>query len=383
MARVRPRGISGRFSGVDWEGFLAIRLSCHSGAVSDSWPHDLLDWYGAHARVLPWRNPPGAALPDDPDWPYRVWLSEVMLQQTTVEAATPYFHAFTARWPTVAALAACDDDDLMQAWAGLGYYARARNLLACARAVVAQHGGRFPGEEAALRALPGIGDYTAAAVAAFGFGRDAVVIDGNVERVVTRLLALAEPLPGARGAIRAALATAMPAGRAGDFAQGLMDLARRVCTPRAPRCLACPIAATCAGRQTGAPEDFPVKPAKKARPQRQGTAWWIEAEGQVLLVRRPAKGLLGGMLALPSCDWRGQAAVPPLSGDWQAMGVVRHGFTHFELALTVKALRLAARPELDGEWVAVGSAATGLPTLFAKAVQLVLAHARDDGTNAA
>jgi len=348
--------------------------------VSDSWPLALLDWYGAHARVLPWRNPPGAPLPDDPDWPYRVWLSEVMLQQTTVEAATPYFQAFTARWPSVAALAAADDGELMQAWAGLGYYARARNLLACARAVVAQHGGRFPGEETALRALPGIGDYTAAAVAAFGFGRDAVVIDGNVERVVTRLLALRAPLPGARGAIRAALAEVLPRGCAGDFAQGLMDLARRVCTPKAPRCLVCPIAAACAGRRTGAPEDFPVKPAKKARPLRQGTAWWIEADGDVLLVARPAKGLLGGMRALPSCDWRGGDAPPPLAGDWQMLGVVRHGFTHFELELQVMALRLAGRPALDGSWVAVDKAATGLPTLFAKAVQLALAMRAEAGT---
>jgi len=347
--------------------------------VNDSWPLALLDWYRAHARVLPWRNPPGAALPDDADWPYRVWLSEVMLQQTTVEAATPYFLGFTARWPTVAALAAADDGDLMQAWAGLGYYARARNLLACARAVVATHGGRFPGEEAALRALPGIGDYTAAAVAAFGFGRDAVVIDGNVERVVTRLLALAEPLPGARTAIRAALAGVLPQGQAGDFAQALMDLARRVCTVKAPRCLACPIAGACAGRRTGAPEDFPVKPAKKARPTRQGTAWWIEVDGAVLLVRRPAKGLLGGMRALPSCNWRRRDAPPPLAGDWQKLGVVRHGFTHFELELAVMALRLPVRPDLAGEWVAADQAATGMPTLFAKAVQAALALRGDDG----
>ncbi len=348
--------------------------------MNDSWPALLLDWYRAHARVLPWRNPPGAALPADPDWPYRVWLSEIMLQQTTVEAATPYFHAFTARWPDVAALAAADDGELMQAWAGLGYYARARNLLACARAVVADHGGRFPADAAALRALPGIGDYTAAAVAAFGHGRDAVVIDGNVERVVARLLALAEPLPGARTRIRAALADVLPPGQAGDLAQAMMDLARRVCTARAPRCLACPIAAACAGRQTGAPADFPVKPAKKPRPTRQGTAWWIEAAGAVLLVRRPAKGLLGGMLALPSCDWRGGAAAPPLPGPWQLLGVVRHGFTHFDLELQVAALRLPARPELAGDWVAVAEAGEGLPTLFAKAVQLALAQRRDDGT---
>lgn len=351
--------------------------------MSDSWPDPLLHWYAAHARQLPWRNPPGAALPGDDHWPYRVWLSEVMLQQTTVEAATPYFHAFTARWPTLADLAAADDGDLMQAWAGLGYYARARHLLACARAVVAQHGGRFPADEAALRALPGIGDYTAAAVAAFGFGRDAVVIDGNVERVVARRLALATPLPGGRAAIRAALAAVLPPGRSGDLAQALMDLARRVCTVKAPRCLACPIADTCAGRQTGAPEDFPVKPAKRPRPQRQGTAWWIEAAGDVLLVRRPGKGLLGGMLALPSCDWRGPDAAPPLAGHWQALGVVRHGFTHFDLVLQVQALVLPARPDLAGDWVAADQAGSGLPTLFAKAVQLALAQRAGSGTMAA
>jgi len=340
--------------------------------VTHSLPHDLIAWYRQNARVLPWRNPPGAALPADAAWPYRVWLSEVMLQQTTVEAVTPYFHAFTARWPSVAALAAADDADVMQAWAGLGYYARARNMLACARAVVAQHDGRFPGDEAALRALPGIGDYTAAAVAAFGFGRDSVVIDGNIERVTTRLLAIATPLPAARAAIRAGLMPMLPAGQAGDFAQAMMDLARRVCTPRAPKCLLCPIAGACAARQAGNPEDYPVKPAKRARPTRLGTAWWIEVNGDVLTVQRPAKGLLGGMRALPSCDWRGGHAAPPLDGNWQLIGAVRHGFTHFELELRVAALWLDARPAFDGaDWVKVADiAGVGLPTLFAKAAAL-------------
>lgn len=344
--------------------------------MTDSWPLLLIDWYRAHARVLPWRNPPGAALPDEADWPYRVWLSEVMLQQTTVEAVTPYFHAFTTRWPTVAALAAADDAQVMQAWAGLGYYARARNLLACARAVVAQHGGRFPGTEAELRALPGIGDYTAAAVAAFGFGRDAVVIDGNIERVTTRLFGIATPLPAARGAIRSALGAVLPEGQAGDFAQAMMDLARRVCTPRNPQCLLCPIAAACAARSAGNADDFPVKPAKRARPTRQGTAWWIEVDKHVLTVQRPAKGLLGGMRALPSCDWKGMGAQPPLPGDWLLLGAVQHGFTHFELELRVQALwlpeRSLLRPAIAGaDWVPVADiASAGLPTLFAKAAAL-------------
>ena len=340
--------------------------------MTHSWPHELIAWYRGHARVLPWRNPPGSMLPADADWPYRVWLSEVMLQQTTVEAVTPYFHAFTTRWPTVAALAAADERQVMQAWAGLGYYARARNLLACARAVMAQHAGRFPGDEARLRALPGIGDYTAAAVAAFGFGRDAVVIDGNIERVTTRLFAIATPLPAARSAIRDSLNTVLPAGQAGDFAQAMMDLARRVCTPRDPKCLVCPIAAGCAARAAGNPEDYPVKPSKRARPTRRGTAWWIEVDNHVLTVQRPAKGLLGSMRALPSCDWRGGNAEPPLEGNWQLIGAVRHGFTHFELELQVAALWLPARPAVaGGDWVKLADiASAGLPTLFAKAAAL-------------
>nr|WP_310474053.1 A/G-specific adenine glycosylase [Sandarakinorhabdus sp.] len=358
--------------------------------MTDSWPLQLLDWYHAHARVLPWRNPPGAALPTDADWPYRVWLSEIMLQQTTVEAATPYFHAFTARWPDVAALAAADDADVMQAWAGLGYYARARNLLACARTVVDRHGGHFPAHETALRDLPGVGDYTAAAVAAFGFGRDAVVIDGNVERVVSRLFAISTPLPAARVAIRAALAPLVPQGQAGDFAQAMMDLARRVCTARAPRCLVCPLIGSCAANKAGPPDAFPVKAAKKARPTRHGTAWWIEADGHVLTIVRPAKGLLGGMRALPSCDWRG-AGTPPIPGDWQNFGVVRHGFTHFELELAVQALLLDQRPDLGpdlalpgAQWLALDTVETaGMPTLFAKAATLGLAAAQERGKMAA
>jgi A/G-specific adenine glycosylase len=332
-------------------------------------------WYRAHARDLPWRAPPGSSLPADPDWPYRVWLSEIMLQQTTVATVQGYFARFTARWPNVGALAAADDADVMQAWAGLGYYARARNLLACARAVVADHGGRFPANEAMLRSLPGIGDYTAAAIAAFAFGRRAIVIDGNVERVITRQAGIDTPLPAARAAIRAELERLTPS-NAGDFAQGLMDLAGRICTPRAPRCGDCPISAGCHAATSPDPTRWPVKPVKKPRPLRHGIAWWIEAEGGVLVVTRPPKGLLGGMIALPSSDWSAAPdSAPPLPGDWIDLGSVSHGFTHFELHLNVRALHLAARPPLAGNWLNVDEmAGAGLPTLFRKAVTLALAH---------
>ena len=251
----------------------------------------LLAHYDRHARILPWRAPPGTNAAD----PYRVWLSEIMLQQTTVAAVIPYFEKFVARWPDVAALADADDADLMSAWAGLGYYARARNLLACARAVVRDHDGFFPGSEDGMRALPGVGSYTAAAVAAIAFGRRAVVIDANVERVVARLFAIAEPLPGARPAIRAAAETITPDARAGDFAQAMMDLGATICTTRNPACAICPLRQDCAAVETADPGAFPVKAVKKARPQRFGHVWWIEAGGAVWLVRRPGKGLLGGM----------------------------------------------------------------------------------------
>ena len=337
----------------------------------------LLDWYAANARTLPWRAPPGAPIPGNPDWPYRVWLSEIMLQQTTVAAVVTYFTAFTARWPDVAALAAAHDADVMQAWAGLGYYARARNLLACARAVVAGHDGQFPSDEALLRNLPGIGAYTAAAVAAFGFGRHAIIVDGNIERVVTRLFAIATPLPAARAEIRTRMAQISPE-RAGDFAQAMMDLARRICTPRNPDCSACPLARGCRAAAAGNAEAFPVKSAKRPRPTRHGTAWWLEAGDSVLTVVRPAKGLLGGMRALPSCDWRGPNAAPPVAGDWQTIGAVTHGFTHFELVLTLKTLvlsePLAPSTRLIGDWwpiAAIGAA--GLPTLFEKATVMARA----------
>ncbi|WP_086736100.1 A/G-specific adenine glycosylase [Erythrobacter colymbi] len=339
----------------------------------------LLAWYDRNARDLPWRLPPGSALPDDPAWPYRVWLSEVMLQQTTVAAVKPYFAKFTGIWPTVEALAAASDDDVMAAWAGLGYYSRARNLLKCARAV-AERGG-FPSNEAELRALPGLGDYTAAAVAAIAFGQRAVVVDANVERVVARLFAIEEPLPKARKAIRAAADTITPYTRAGDFAQAMMDLGSHVCTSRAPRCLLCPLAEACAGRKQGEPERLPVKPPKKAVPERRGTAFWLtRGEGaEVWLVTRPGEGMLGGMRALPDDGWTARkdgSGEAPLAGEWRTLGAVRHGFTHASLTLEVRALETGQAPHGEGQWWPVASIGeAGLATLFAKAAQLAQAEA--------
>jgi len=336
----------------------------------------LLRHYRTHARSLPWRSPPGTPAPD----PYRVWLSEIMLQQTTVAAVIPYFLRFTARWPTVTDLANCDEAELMAAWAGLGYYARARNLLACARTVARAHGGRFPDTEEGLRALPGIGAYTAAAIAAIAFGRRAVVVDGNVERVVSRRFAVEEALPAAKPLLRDLTDGITPDRHAGDFAQAMMDLGATICTPRSPNCLLCPIRTDCRAQALGDPARFPVKPAKKARPTRQGTAWWIEAEGAVWLVRRPDKGLLGGMMALPGTEWREGAndgAMLPLDGHWDWAGeTVRHVFTHFALDLRVALLRLPAKPDVarlakavgEGQWWPVDRLdAAGLPTVFARA----------------
>ncbi|UVI38108.1 A/G-specific adenine glycosylase [Qipengyuania spongiae] len=338
-----------------------------AATVSDT----LLDWYDKHARELPWRARPGVPPTD----PYRVWLSEVMLQQTTVAAVKPYFAAFTMRWPDVAALAAAPEEEVMAAWAGLGYYSRARNLVKAAREVAAL--GRFPDTEAGLRALPGLGDYTAAAVAAIAFGRRAVVVDANVERVVARLFAIDTPLPAARKAIRERTDAVTPDSRAGDFAQAMMDLGATICTPREPRCLLCPLSETCEGRRTGEPTRFPVKPARKAKPQRRGTAFWIEREGSVWLVRREGEGMLAGMRALPDDGWTARADgtdAAPLEGPWTDIGAVRHGFTHADLELAVRRIETASTPPGEGEWWPIESLdGAGLPTLFAKAARLVLA----------
>lgn len=323
----------------------------------------LLQWYDANARTLPWRAAPGSNAPDA----YRVWLSEVMLQQTTVAAVRPRFEAWVARWPDVASLAAADEADVMAAWAGLGYYARARNLVKCARAVMEEHGGSFPATEAALRALPGLGDYTAAAIAAIAFGERAVVVDANVKRVVARLFAD----DGAN--VRALADTITPDARAGDFAQAMMDLGSAICTPRSPKCLLCPLAADCAGRATGEPEAFPAKAQKAARPTRHGTMFWLRRGDEVLLVRRPAKGLLGGMRALPTGPWSDappDLVEAPADGGWRWLDTqIEHVFTHFRLVCRLAAAAIGAQDmHHDGEWWPVDALEeAGLPTVFAKA----------------
>ncbi|NII57209.1 A/G-specific adenine glycosylase [Sphingomonas aerolata] len=341
-------------------------------AKRSSVPVALLDWYDAHRRVLPWRARPGETVD-----PYRVWLSEVMLQQTTVAAVTPRFLAWTARWPDFESLAAADDADVMAAWAGLGYYARARNLVKAAKVVVAEHDGVFPRTEAELRTLPGLGAYTAAAVAAIAFGERAVVVDANVERVVARLFAITTPLPAARPAIRAAADTITPDMRAGDFAQAMMDLGSSICTTRSPKCLLCPLRPDCDGFAQGEPERLPVKAKKAAKPQRHGTIFWLERDGQVLLVRRPDTGLLGGMRALPTGPWTDQPPgfeAAPAQADWQMLDDrVTHGFTHFDLELGLAVARVEAHQ--PGEWWPVETLDTaGLPTVFAKAAQAIRAR---------
>jgi A/G-specific adenine glycosylase len=299
----------------------------------------LLAWYDRHRRDLPWRAPAGVR----PD-PYRVWLSEIMLQQTTVVTVAPYFDRFVARWPTVSLLAAAALDEVLHQWQGLGYYARARNMHACAKAVVARHGGRFPDDVEGLRALPGIGDYTAAAIAAIAFDRREAAVDGNVERVVARLFAVQEAMPAAKPRLRALARELVPAQRSGDFAQAMMDLGATICTPRRPRCVLCPWREDCAARAGGFAEDLPARAEKAARPLRRGVVFWLtRPDGAVLLRRRDEKGLLGGMIEVPSTPWReavwddGEAlSHAPAAVDWSVLpGIVRHGFTHFPLELTI------------------------------------------------
>jgi A/G-specific adenine glycosylase len=328
----------------------------------------LLAWYDANARDLPWRVGPrdhAAGVRADP---YRVWLSEVMLQQTTVPHSTPYFLAFTRRWPTVSDLAAEDDAAVMSAWAGLGYYARARNLLACARAVANDHDGVFPDTEAGLLALPGVGAYTAAAVAAIAFDRPANVVDGNVERVMARLFAVESPLPAAKPELKALAGGLVGDDRPGDWAQALMDLGAVVCRPKAPLCDRCPVSGFCAALKTGAPETYPRKTAKAERPRRFGTAYVLTRGREVALVRRPPQGLLGGMLALPTGDWGARPAdAPPVAADWRPMGEIEHVFTHFSLTLRVMRADGAG---FDGAiWTPVEDAGQGLPSVFLKALR--------------
>ena len=338
----------------------------------------LLDWYDGHARSLPWRvGPAEHARGLKPD-PYRVWLSEVMLQQTTVPHAMGYFLDFTRRWPTVGALAAAPEAEVMAAWAGLGYYARARNLIACARAVAADHGGVFPDSEAGLLGLPGVGPYTAAAVAAIAFDRPANVVDGNVERVIARLYAAQAPLPAAKPELKALASGLIADQRPGDWAQALMDLGATVCRPKAPLCDRCPIAFACAALAEGEPETYPRKTAKAERPRRHGVAFVLTHRGRVALERRPPKGLLGGMLGLPTTDWRASRLAPaearadaPAAADWRPLGAIEHVFTHFALTLEVwRAEAVSPDPRL--EWLPIEEAGEALPSVFLKALRVGL-----------
>ncbi|MBM3606160.1 MAG: A/G-specific adenine glycosylase, partial [Alphaproteobacteria bacterium] len=300
---------------------------------------ELLAWYDRHARILPWRVPPGGPPAD----PYRVWLSEVMLQQTTVAAVKAYFLRFTALWPTVQDLAAAEDARVMAEWAGLGYYARARNLLACARAVAAR--GGFPDTRQDLAALPGIGPYTSAAIAAIAFDRPETVVDGNVERVVSRLFAVETPLPKSRPELTALAASITPQTRPGDYAQAMMDLGATICTPRSPACVICPVMAQCDARQRGIAAELPRKLAKAPKPEREGVVWIARQGDALLLEQRPDKGLLGGTLAFPSARWDGRDLPPPGPAPWREIGQVRHVFTHFSLTLRVMLGDLTGNPE--------------------------------------
>ena len=335
----------------------------------------LLRWYDRHRRDLPWRSRPGETAD-----PYRVWLSEIMLQQTTVAAVIPYFERFLLRFPTVAALAAAPEGDVLAAWAGLGYYARARNLHACAVQVVAL--GGFPPTEDGLRALPGIGAYTAAAIAAIAFGVPVVPIDGNVERVIARLFAITTALPPGRHIIAAAAARLgedpVAYARPSDFAQALFDLGATICTPAAPACALCPVMPACCGRAEGIAAELPRKAAKKPRPRRFGAHFWLtDPQGRVLLRQRPRNGLLGGMTELPGTAWRPEPwpepealAAAPMPAVWRRAGQAFHGFTHFELALDVYAATVAAI-EADGFLrPATALAEEALPTVMRKCVRV-------------
>ncbi len=331
----------------------------------------LICWYDAHARDLPWR------LRGSRQNPYLVWLSEIMLQQTTVAAVKDYFIRFVSRWPTVEALAAAEREDVMRAWAGLGYYARARNLHACAQMVAREHDGRFPETFEGLLALPGVGPYTAAAIAAIAFDHPVAAVDGNVERVVSRLYAIEVPLPESKPDIQSRAQALVPEKRAGDFAQAMMDLGATICTPKSPNCLICPFTDECVGRRLGIAGTLPHKAPKKAVPVRKGYAYWVErSDGAVLLRQRPDKGLLGGMMEVPSSEWGERLPREHIfQADWKKLpGVVEHTFTHFHLEIVVMhVVADFALPDKTFRWVAKDALdSEALPTVMRKIVAHVV-----------
>ena len=317
----------------------------------------LMQHYVDNFRRLPWRSAPGHPPPE----PYRVWLSEIMLQQTSVATVIPRFERFTARWPTIEALAAATDEEILGEWAGLGYYARARNLIACAREVARR--GTFPTTSGDLRNLPGIGDYTSAAVAAIAFAERTAVVDTNVARVISRLNGLQSP---AREQVRALMFAMTPADRPGDFAQAMMDLGATICRPKMPLCKQCPLALDCLAFNSGRPDAFPAAKARADRPVRYGVAYWIERDDHVWLVRRPTTGLLGAMAALPGTGW----TVRPAKRAVEALGTVIHVFTHFRLELHIER---GAEAVGEGWWHPINQLAeAGLPTLYRRAAEVAL-----------
>jgi A/G-specific adenine glycosylase len=359
---------------------MALTGKARKGAFreEDGMPGRLLAWYDTHHRDLPWRVAPSELTKGVRPDPYHVWLSEIMLQQTTVEAVKPYFRKFLEKWPEVTDLAAAEPEEVMKAWAGLGYYSRARNLKKCADLVAALPGSRFPDDEDGLRDLPGIGAYTAAAIAAIAFGRKAVVVDGNVERVMSRLFEIRTPLPDSKPEIGALLEGLVPADRPGDFAQAMMDLGATICTPKRPRCMLCPLRQDCRVILSGDPELLPARAEKAEKPQRHGAAYVaIRDDGAILLRTRPDKGLLGGMAEVPTSGWTARidgdttTKGAPFTADWRRAGSIGHVFTHFSLELDVYRAEVNGIAMPDGHWWSPISAVhdEALPTVMKKVIE--------------
>ncbi|WP_193227583.1 A/G-specific adenine glycosylase [Aureimonas psammosilenae] len=361
---------------------MQVKTKADGHQAAESIAVRMLGWYDRHARILPWRVSPADRRQGVKPDPYRVWLSEVMLQQTTVAAVSGYFLDFLQRWPNVEALAAAPSEEVMGAWAGLGYYARARNLHACAKAVASEHGGVFPSTAEGLKRLPGIGDYTSAAIAAIAFDEPAAVVDGNIERVTSRLFAIETPLPQSRPLIRARVEAMTPRLRPGDFAQSMMDLGATICTPRRPACVICPVQPSCEAQGKGIAERLPAKAPKRAKPSRRGAAFVAvrRCDGAVFLRRRPALGMLGDMAEPPTSGWSAKADgatgadAAPFPAAWKEAGTVAHGFTHFDLTLEVWRAELDAAPKgTDGWWSPPERLLTeALPTLMRRAIETAL-----------
>jgi A/G-specific adenine glycosylase len=357
---------------------MAVRSKAHHSARrrSKQPAAALLTWYDAHRRVLPWRAQPGKRAD-----PYCVWLSEIMLQQTTVAAVAPYYHAFLKRWPDMRAIAKASLDDVLSAWAGLGYYSRARNLHRAAQIIVNDYGGVFPRTSVELSKLPGIGAYTSNAIAAIAFNEPVAALDANGERVIARLFAVKTPLPKSRPQLRELAQQIVPHDRPGDFAQALMDLGSAICMPKKPACAHCTLSVDCQGFALGIAEKLPRKVAKSARPLKRGAAFVaVDRYGAVYLEKRAEKGLLGAMLQPPLGAWTGSFPAPatarkqaPFTGKWtKRAGIVRHGFTHFELEMEVYAACFNCRPNGKGRWYTRGELqCAALPTVMRK----VISHA--------